>query len=530
MQGGLDAGGVLGDIAGMSLQGRIKYWYLRYLKQIRTPSGLIRFAMARNAGRIFAREGAREISFDEVDKSACGISRALARRGISRGSVVATMMKNGPEIVEVRLAAYKSGFVFSAIIDDCQPDVVLELLAELEAEVLFIDAANLSRIDTAAIAAKTGVRLIVSTSAAAGMVLLDDLIREVGTAELPDDASPGDIAAVGFTSGTTGRSKGVVWSNAAWMSSFYNMLLNSRAAVLPDDVFLHVMPFSTAGSLVLLPCLAGGMQNVFVREYDPAVVCEMIEKYRITRIFLAPIFLVDLWDFHVAGGRKHDLSSLRNINVGSAPMYSAKYLAVQKEFGPILDHGYGMAEVLAPLTTHRSESNTVHKGRQLSVGYPAGHVGMRLLETDGNGRGRLAIRSSSMASGYWKRPELTAQHFADGWFMSNDMAFFDDAGRLYLIDRKDDLVERGGRKISLRGVEEVLHECDAVKDAAAIWKDGAIIACVTPRRGRKIDPAVLKTLCDSSLQENERPDRFVVMDSFPVSSSGKLLKRSLCLR
>ena len=483
--------------------------------------------MSRHAGRIFAADGDNAIRFAQVNKAANKLGNSLARRGAKKGAIVASMMKNSVEAVIIRIAAYKAGWVFCGLIDDFSPQAVLEMLGEVGATVLFVDAANLSRVDFAELMQHTKIKLVISTVEAKGAVRLADLLSE-GESEEPEvEIAPDDVAAIGFTSGTTGRSKGVVWTQAAWMQSFYNMLCNRQQVVRADDVFLHVIPFSTAGSLVLLPCLAGGMRNVYLSEFNPRDVCELIQKHHVTRLFLAPVFLVDLWDFYVAGGRKYDLGSLQSINVGSEPMYAAKYQVIQKDLGVMLDHGYGMAEVLAPLTTHRTDCDTVQPGNQLSVGHVADGVEIRVVDADEAGRGRLAIKSKSRASGYWCRSELTAQHFVGDQFLTNDIGYFDGDGCLYLLDRKDDVIERGGCKVFPRIIEERLHTCAAVKDAAVIEKEGKIVAYVTARRGHRIDVGALQATCERWLLRHERPDTFVVVGNFPISTSGKVLKRKL---
>ncbi len=509
----------------MRFRNSLAYWYLRHVRRIVTPKRLIRFAMSHHAKRVFAVHGGREMNYREVEVAANRLANALIARSVGKGAVVATLLQNSLEAAIVRIAAYKAGWIFCALIDDLPPQEIPGVLSEVGAMVLLIDEANWARIDLSQLKPCTSIRLIISTKQTAGAVCLTDLLAS-GEAGEPDvEIAPGDFAAIGFTSGTTGRSKGVVWTQSSWMESFYNLLRNRRDGGRSDEVFLHVIPFSTAGSLLLLPCLVGGMRNVYLAAFNPRVVCETIQQHHVTRMFLAPVFLVDLWDFYVADGRKYDLRSLRSIHVGSAPMSAAKYLAVQQDLGIRLDHGYGMAEVLAPLTAHRGTGAAVQPGQPLSVGQAADGVQIRVVDPDKAGHGQLAIRSLSCAVGYWNRPEATEQSFVHGWFVSHDIGYLDEHQQIYVLDRKEDVFMRDGCKVYPRRIEEWLHTCTAVKDVAVVERQGKLVAFVTVRRDHRLDAGELQKYCEPWLLPHERPDAIEVVHVLPVSTSGKVLKR-----
>lgn len=506
----------------------LSYFYLRHIRNITTPKKLIGFAARCHRKRIFLVDGEKEISFGQINDDACRLANALLNRGIGKGIVVASLMSNSREMVTLRLAAYKAGWLFSALIDDFGNEVALEVLKDIEAKVLFVDGRNLHRVNFQRLRKYTDVMLVVTTREADGdSMLFDAVLAEGSPVEPAIDVKPMDLAAIGFTSGTTGRSKGIVWSNRAWISSFYNLLLNSRRRVLGGDVFLHVVPLSTAGSLTLLPCFAAGVRNIFMAEYDPAAICDTVRKHKVTRLLLAPAFLVDLWDYCEAEGRLADLGTLKNINVGSAPLHGGKHDLITRALGPIVEYGYGMAEVLAPLTALRDGRLIWDRRLGLTVGHPAARVEIQLEGQEKDGCGIIVISSRSMAHSYWKRPELTKEHFHEDWFLTNDVGCFDADGRLYVLDRVDNIIERGEHIVYPRIIEETIQESPSVKDAAVVERDGQIVAFVTPRRGQNVDMHKLAAHCSAHLPRREQPDEITMLDHFPISSSGKILKRKL---
>lgn len=502
----------------------LKYFYLRYIKRIDTPAKFIHFFAKRHAHKIVIEENERTYTMEQLNKRVNSLASSLMKLGLQKGDIIGLNLDNSIEYIELRLAAYKTGLVFCALIDDFSTEQVLHKIRIMRFNAFFCqdmalaDAIlNLPDIDIPECLVCT------QKNEMSGKVLIyENLIHEGIIAEPDDITKPEDISAIGFTSGTTGESKAVIWSHRAWLQSFYHFLLNTRL-IEGEMCMLQFIPLSTAGSLIILPWLASGGKIILRKSYAAKEVSEIITGKKITHLVTAPVFLVDLWDYYMANRNKYDFSSLKSISVGSAPLSGSKLKQMIDTFGPIIQQSYGMAEVLAPLASLKIMDPEQDEDMLTSVGIPIKQVQIRLAEKDAMGNGKIKIFSNTGCLGYWTPDGIDRSCFQNRWFMTDDLGSFDKAGNLFILERKSRLIDHNGQVIMPRDIEEVIHSFAGIKDVVVNNSGRELKAYYTPCRNHTIDPVKLKKYCLQKLPKDQIPDAFVLIQEMPRSTSGKFL-------
>jgi malonyl-CoA/methylmalonyl-CoA synthetase len=333
------------------------------------------------------------------------------------------------------------------------------------------------------------------------------------------EVGPDDLAAVLYTSGTTGRPKGAMLSHRN---------LASNAAVLhelwgfgPDDVLLHVLPiFHTHGLFVAINCvLANGSGMVFLPRFDVDDVLAALP--RCTVLMGVPTHYTRLLD-----DPRFDVGVCADVRLfisGSAPLLAATHGAFAARTGhPILER-YGMTE-----TSMIASNPLAGERRPGTVGFPLPGTDVRLAEDE-----TIEVRGPNVFSGYWRRPELVATEFtADGWFRTGDIGEFDDDGYLRIVGRAKDLVISGGLNVYPKEVEDVVDAIDGVLECAVVGVPDpdlgeAVLAVVVPEAGRVLDPADVRAAARERLAAFKVPKRVELVEALPRNAMGKVTKAEL---
>ena len=489
--------------------------------------GLLRFAVKKNNGATVLIDGDRSLTINEVNSNANRLCSYFLSKGLQKGDRVGVWLKNRKEYIETRLACYKAGDVFIALIDDFSFRQGLDVLNDTECKVLFFDN-RIPQEQLQEIFRLSLVEHAVSTDKFPSdekVTAYEDILSQYKDNETDVKTKPDDISAIGFTSGTTGKSKGVVWSHKAWLDSFYHFVLNSDGTSLKNAVFLHVVPFSTAGSLVILPSLVSGAKSILLSSFNVEETADTIDKMGITHLVLPPSFLIQLWDFFESHKPAYHFKSIRNISVGSAILPGAKWAEMLRTFGPVIQQSYGMAEVLAPLAFLRITDPAGRKDLLTSVGKTIPQVKIRVMDKARGNTGILKIKSTTSALGYWKQPELTRQFFENGWFVTTDLGYVNQEGYLFIKGRAAHAINYKNNTLNPRDIEEVIHEFPGVKEVCILIRQNKLFAVVTQRTGYTVNIAELKAFCSKNL--NVLPDEYVLLDTLPCSTSGKILREEI---
>jgi 2-furoate---CoA ligase len=502
-----------------------KYLILRYLYRITTPKALIRFTLKKHGKKVIIFDNEIPITMEELNQNVNRLCHGLLSKGMQKGDILGVLLQNRKEFIEIRLAAYKCGLIFCALIDDFTQKQRLETLNDIKCRVFFYDN-RLTNYEIAEIKANTKIEFYVPIHDHSQIQSHYLQLFSENNLEPQISIKPIEISAIGFTSGTTGKSKGILWSHRAWLYSFYHFLLNNNEAPY-NMVILHVVPFSTAGSLVILPALASGAKNILMQSFDVEKIAQTIDGEKVTNLVLPPSFLIELWDYFTASKNDYNFTSLKSISVGSAILPGNKWKEMIKTFGPIIQQSYGMAEVLAPIASLRITKPDNKRMNFTSVGKVIPQVKLRLRDLDSNNRGIICLRSRTSATGYWNRNDINWKHFQNGWFITEDIGRFDQKGNLYIIERVANIFKSKGEKVFPRHIEEIIHFFPGIKEVLVTKREEDIIAYISVRRNFKIDTLHLKHFCTELLPEIMRPSAFILLDYLPHSTSGKILKDKL---
>ena len=344
------------------------------------------------------------------------------------------------------------------------------------------------------------------------------------------DVTPSDIAVLLYTSGTTGTPKGVVLTHGNLAS--YGAITRAYVGREPsDEPFRNLIAIplchSAGCNTQLLPTLAMGGTAVLAPGSGPASILQMLEASQSDLMFAVPVVFRRLID--ATTDDRTVLRSLRDVHFGAAttPRTLVRDLRAALPWAK-LGNAFGMTEIsnvaLFLPDAHIEQSMG-------SVGFPVPGVDCQIRQPNTAGVGELYLRGPNMAAGYWRRPSLTEDVFGSGWVRSGDMAEIGADGAVYLHDRKDDVINRGGEKVYSTSVEDALLELPGVSEAAVfgVHDDdlGARVAAVLVA-AEEYDVPRLRSLLDGKLPFHAIPERLITQsDPLPRGSSGKVLKRSV---
>ncbi|MFZ9481533.1 MAG: acyl-CoA synthetase [Ilumatobacteraceae bacterium] len=469
---------------------------------------------------------------DIVARVAAGYREGL---GLAVGSRVAILMRNRPEYLEAIYGAWHAGLVAVPVNSRLHADEIAYILEHSEASVVIADDDHVADVEPLLGTLPTLRSIVVAPGEQWAQL----------TASTPMAIVPGlatDPAWLFYTSGTTGRPKGATLThrNLLTMSLSYFADIDP---ISPDDSILHAAPLSHGSGLYGLPHVARGAVSVIPHSggVDGAEIASLIERWPGLSFFAAPTMVKRLaGDPDIAAA---NLTNLKTIIYGGAPMYLADLEAALAVFGPRLAQIYGQGETPMTITAlskhdHGDTSHPQWRDRMASVGLPRTDVEVRAIDDDGNDVplgeiGEIVVRGDVVMAGYWNQPEATAETLRDGWLHTGDMGSFDEAGYLTLRDRSKDLIISGGMNIYPREVEEVLLQHPAVRDVSVVgrpdpeWGE-AVVAFVVPT-----DPATpptsaeLDQACLERIARFKRPKEYRIVASLPTNNYGKVVKREL---
>ena len=368
----------------------------------------------------------------------------------------------------------------------------------------------------------------------------DTLAEQTVDREEPRPIPDGDaISALVYTSGTTGRPKGVIHSHDNDLAIAMNCVM--EYGLSHRDNALHIAPLYHVGGMqaYFIPHMMVGGTNVVMGRYEAEKTLETIEAERITTLFAVPTQIQEML-LHPRF-KEFDVSSLRMITTGGAAISAATMERVIAEFCPGIYNGYGMTEASLTLVLHPDDA----LARLGSCGKPTLITEARVIandparevapsETVAPGEiGQLIVRGPQAMQGYWNKPFETAKKLKAGWIYTGDLFSKDADGFYYFHGRGDDMIVSGGENIYPREVEEILYRCPGVQEAAVVGladeKWGQVVAAFVVASDPALDAATVDTFCKASddLAPYKRPKRYTFMDALPMNPSGKVLKREL---
>ncbi|MFZ3006430.1 MAG: class I adenylate-forming enzyme family protein [Phenylobacterium sp.] len=489
------------------------------------------------------------LNFEEAWTRSQHLAAVMARDyGVEKGDRVAISMRNYPEWILGFMAATSIGAIAVAMNALWQPHEMDYGLKDSGAKLLLADQERLDRL-AACETPPAGLSVIAVRATkplAAGVRAYEEVMAHaapVGAGPPERQVGPDDDAIMLYTSGSTGHPKGAVSTHRNIMSALLSWELDAQAGMLagfapvaggPQPAALLSIPlFHVSGLHVsLLQSFRAQRRLVCMYKWDPAQAVEIIERERITGFNGPPAVTGDLVEIARREGR--DLSSLIAVGGGGASRAPEQVRAIDKAFPNAAPNtGWGMTETNAIGTSIAGADYLAHPA---SSGRVSGVLDIRIVDEAGvpqpaNTRGELQIRGASIMRGYWNRPEANAETFVDGWMRTGDVAYVDDEGFVYIVDRIKDLVIRGGENIGCGAVEAALLEHPDVLEVSVYGvpderlgeEVGATIYARSP-----IDEAELRAFLGPRLARFEIPRYFhFAGEPLPRIASGKILKRQL---
>ena len=518
----------------------LRTWLVRrFLARLKTPRDVARFAFRRYAKRVAVVDAQCSVTYAELGRRTYRIAAAWSGLGIKPGDVIAVHLPDGIAQVEARLAAAECGAVLSLLAPWSTAEQIAASLLILEPRLFVHDGSDPA----------------MCLELSRRFPKLIQLILQAGEPEwlAPGPAAPCAVAvdpqdtlALGFTSGTTGTPKVMTATYGVYLTSIRLMVDNvglGKPGARPDTMLVGI-PLTGAGSGVLLPTLLSGGCLVVPPRYEAQTLIECIARHRATRLFTTPSLLIDMLDHPLLD--QTDISSLHNIIYGTEMTPVAKLEEALRRFGPILQQGYGSAEVLPPVSMlqphqHMQDGRPAAREVLMSCGRVVPQVTVRIIDEAGNDLppgtpGQVLVKSPTLFRGYWKRPDLNADNLRNGFLHIGDIGVLSTDGYLTLLGRKPDILQRDGRVIYPRLVEEMLHDHSAIKEATFVQgPTGAVMAFSLRRawrapRHRGYWGTELARHLQSRVQDWQLPDSYHLFDELPRSPLGKVLRREVRAR
>jgi fatty-acyl-CoA synthase len=477
-------------------------------------------------------------SYAELDERVTRLARALQQRGVGVGDRVAVLALNGMEAWESYLAGVRLGAIVVPVNFRLVADEVAYVLADSGATAFVVDAA-LAEVAAKAREQVPGVCTVLVVgggSAGPGSEDFEAALAAAGTEPVDVDVDDDAAAFIMYTSGTTGRPKGAVLTHRNLLMHAFSQIAHLGSD--PDDrVGAPGAPlFHIAGLAGGLPPLLLGGTNVIMRSggFDPVAVLDMIEREKVSSIFLVPA----MWAAVVAVPdlAARDLTHLRRISWGAAPASTTLLRTLIDAFPQAeVVTAFGQTEC-SPVTCFLRGEDSVRKIG--SVGTAMLNVEVRVVDEAMNDVprgevGEIVYRSPMVMKEYWNKPEETAEAFAGGWFHSGDLVREDEDGYFYVVDRKKDMIISGGENIYCAEVENVLAAHPKVGEVALIGVPDnrygeAPLAVIAPRDpADPPTPAELSAWCRETLARYKNPREYCVVGALPRNPSGKVLKTQL---
>ena len=474
--------------------------------------------------------GDRSWTYASWNEEVQRVRHSLKAGGVCAGDRVAVLTLNEPEFLTLAFACWQSGVVFVPLNFRLTGRELSYIISDAGVHTLLCGPEFADTVDE--IREDIPVQRYVSLQPRENWEPWSDLVGggdgESWTADVNDE----DVAIIMYTSGTTGLPKGAMLTHGNILWNNINALHIMETA--SDERTLVCAPLFHIGGLnvnTLITIQVGGT-IVLLRTFDPEVVLDRIEEYRITGMFGVPamfLFMSQFPDF-----AERDLSSIRYLLCGGAPVPEA-LIKLYGARGISFLQGYGLTET-APFATLLPKEDCERKVG--SAGIPPMYTEVRVVDmenrtVEANVQGEIVIRGPNVMKGYWNRPEATAEAIdGEGWFHSGDIGVMDDEGYVFIRDRKKDMIITGGENVYPAEIEAVIHEMEEVADVGVIglpdekWGE-KVVAVVVAAEGVSLEPADVIAFTDGKLARFKMPKQVEMLDELPRNPQGKILKRVL---
>ncbi len=478
---------------------------------------------AEHGGRPALLLGEAITTYAELDQASALVAGLLRARGVQPGDRVGIMLPNVPEFAVVYYGTLRAGAVVVPMNPLLKSREVGYYLGDSGAKLMFGWHGAAAEAHQGAAGAEV---IEVDPASFAGLIGAAEPSPEVA------DRAGDDTAVILYTSGTTGQPKGAELTHAS-LSTNTEVMKTDLVQLTPDDVIFGGLPLfhSFGQTCTLNTAVASGASLALLPRFDPAQALQIIAGHRATVFAGVPTMFSAL--LGVPDIASHDVSALRVCVSGGAAMPVEVLREFERVYGCKILEGYGLSET-SPVASFNHPDAERKPG---SIGTPIRGVQMRLVDDDGNDvppgePGEIAIRGHNVMKGYWQRPAETAAAIPDGWFRTGDIATVDADGYFFIVDRKKDLIIRGGYNVYPREIEEVLYEHPQVAQAAVVGMPHPqlgeeVAAAVALKPGSTVTATELRDFVKGQVAAYKYPREVWLFDALPLGPTGKILKREI---
>ena len=491
---------------------------------------------------VLFRNGA--LSYRDLELRSNRLAHALKALGLQRGDRVAVVSPNRPEIVELECALYKAGLVKVALNSRLAPQELADALANAEPVACLAGPEHRQMVDDAA-QGVAGLEHRIAfdpepDGAQAGWRDYEELLAAASDVHLHEEMRPEELAVLHYTSGSTGKLKAAMQTVGNRFASLRKNAMG-RMHAAPGDVLMLSGPITHASGMFIQPMLFQGATILLMEGFRPSEYLEAIEKHRVTMAFLVPAMIYALLAEPSIGTR--DLSSLRLLSYGAAPMSPARIREAWAAFGPVLAQGYGAGETTGGvvglgIADHAAAIEGGREGLLSACGRPFCESDVQVLDdagcpVSGDAVGEICVRGPDVFAGYWREPEQTAQALdAQGWLRTGDLARVDEQGYIFIVDRKKEMLVSGGFNIYPSEIESVLAQHPAIYEVCVVgvpddhWGE-TVKAVVVLRDGAQADDSAIMDFCRGRLADFKRPRSVDFVPQLPKNGNGKLSRKDV---
>jgi len=482
------------------------------------------------ADKVVIRFYDQDITYRELEEKSNSIANGLRKLGVNKGDRVCILMDNSPEFYYAYFGIIKLGAIAGPVNCWWQSEEIKYLLNDSGAVAIFFDTAYKNHIDSIKDDTPALKHIIERDGDGSGYLPYAGMLEESACLAAAD-IDIEDVATIIYTSGTTGNPKGVLLTHKNILTNAWQAGL--LANISADDVVLSFLPLFHVNGLVItgISPIYAGAQIILRKNFSASEFWDCVEKYRVSIFSGVPTIYQIL--LATPASEDIDVSSLRYGVCGAAPMPVETIRQFEQQFNMIIIEGYGLTEGTAGAT-----ANPIDGVRKIgSIGIPFAESEVKIFDEDNNELpqgevGEIVIKGDHVMKGYFNKPQETARTLADGWLHTGDMAYKDEEGYLFIVDRKKEMIIRGGENIYPTELEEIIVSHPQVAEVAVIGAPDKIygeevMACIVLKPSETLTQDDFRQWCKQNMASFKVPKYVEIRTNLPRNVIGKLLKKSL---
>ena len=470
----------------------------------------------------------------ELHERSLRLAAGLTSLGVGPGDRVVVVTMNSPDVLVTYPAIWRTGAVVIPVLFLLEAHEVEYVLQNSGAKVVITSPELYAKVAVSVAKSPAVGNVIVTGNSPEGTLSFDALIEQHEPLEVMAPRDPSDIAVILYTSGTTGNPKGVMQTHHNLHAAVLNSYESGGRKNRHDQTSLLVLPLAHSfGLAVLVGGYLYGGKSILMRWFEPETALRLIQEHRAAAMAGVPTMFVYMLNHPKAD--EFDTSTMERWLVGGAPMPMEQLRQFEDKFGGILYVGYGLTEACPGIASEREGMER----KPGSTGVPMANVDVKIIDDEGNELpagepGEVLARGENISPGYYKMPEATESTFRDGWLYTGDVGLLDADGYLFIIERKKDLIIRGGFNVYPKDVEEVLARHPAVLECAVVGLPDELMgeeicAFVVVKPGAEVTGEQLIAHCQEHLAKYKTPRYVELAEALPKTGIGKIQKKQLRL-